>query len=118
MFYRSLATEASGFAEKAEKRIPLLQRVLHIRKVARVNSGGKIRSTSALVVVGDQNGHAGYGMGRGSDTATAVQKALAQAQKNIELIPRLENRTIYADMDFKFKRVQFKMRNAKPGMAH
>ena len=63
---------------------PLLERVLSIRKVARVNSGGKIRSTSALVVVGDMNGNAGYGMGRSSDTMGAVQKATEQAKKNMK----------------------------------
>jgi small subunit ribosomal protein S5 len=114
-FYR-LISRSFASEVQLEKRVSLLQRVLHIRKVARVNSGGKIRSTSALVVVGDQNGHAGYGMGRGKDTATAVQKAIVQAQKNMDLIPRLENRTIHADMDFKFKHVQFKLRNAKPGI--
>ena len=51
---------------ESRKKINLLQRVLHVRRVARVNSGGKIRSISALVVVGDQNGSAGYGMGRGN----------------------------------------------------
>ena len=74
----------SKIFEKIVKPPPLLQRVLSVRKVARVNSGGKVRSTSALVVVGDMNGHAGYGMGRGSDTMSAVMKATEQAKKNMK----------------------------------
>ena len=68
---------------------PLLKRVLSIRKVARVNSGGKIRTTSALVVLGDRNGHAGYGMGRADDMAGAVQKATEIAKKNMRYYLRL-----------------------------
>jgi ribosomal protein S5 len=94
----------------------LLQRVLHIRKVSRVNSGGKIRSISALVVVGNPNGSAGYGMGRGTDTATAVQKALVQAQKNVQPILRLDNRTIYSDIEYQYHRVTLTLRTAKPGI--
>lgn len=69
-----------------------------------------------MVVVGDQNGNGGYGMGRGSDTATAVQKAIIQAQKNMKNYARLENRTIYHDMDYKFQHMRIAFRTAKPGM--
>ncbi len=93
----------------------LLQRVLHVRKVARVNSGGKIRTTSAMVVVGDRNGLAGYGMGRGSDTMTAVDKATEQAKKNLKFYDRLDNRTIFSDADFKYHNVSLKLRTARPG---
>lgn len=94
---------------------PLLQRVLHIRKVARVNSGGKIRSTSALVVVGNMNGKAGFGLGKGQDSGSAILKAVEQAKKNMIDIPRLENRTIYSNIDFKFHKVNFRFYNSKPG---
>jgi Ribosomal protein S5, N-terminal domain len=57
-----------------EDKTPLLKRVLSVRNVVRVTGGGKVRSVSALVVVGDQNGSAGYGQGRGADTASAVAK--------------------------------------------
>lgn len=94
---------------------PLLQRVLSIRKVSRVNSGGKIRSTSALVVVGDRNGHAGYGMGRGADTMGAVEKATTQAKANMKSYPRLDNRTIFSNVDFKFHGTTLQLKTAKPG---
>ncbi len=81
----STTTNNKSALEKASAvKLPLLQRVLSVRKVARVNSGGKVRSTSALVVVGDMNGNAGYGMGRGNDTISAVLKATEQAKKNMK----------------------------------
>ena len=98
------------------KKVQLLQRVLHVRRVARVNSGGKIRSVSALVAVGDQNGSAGYALGRGTDISTAVQKAVIKAEKNMQYFLRLDNRTIYSDIDHKFHRVNFKFKSAKPGL--
>ncbi|KAI8902222.1 ribosomal protein S5, C-terminal domain-containing protein [Globomyces pollinis-pini] len=93
----------------------LLQRVLHIRKVSRTNSGGKVRSTSACVVVGDQNGSAGFGIGRGSDSSIAIQKATLKAKKNLTKFLRLDNRTIYSDINFKFHAVNVEMRTTKPG---
>jgi small subunit ribosomal protein S5 len=112
IFKANLSTE---FIKKEPKQ-QLLQRVLHIRRVARVNSGGKIRSTSAMVVVGNMNGKAGFGLGRGQDSGSAILKAVEQAKKNMIEIPRLENRTIYSNIDYKFHKVQLKFYNAKPGI--
>jgi small subunit ribosomal protein S5 len=116
-----ILAESFGISNRAKKvdlkpRVTnLLERVLHIRRVARVNSGGKIRTVSALAIVGDERGSAGYGMGRGTDASTAVAKAVLQAKKNIQYFERLDNRTIHSNIDFKYHRVQFKFRNAKPG---
>lgn len=74
-----------------------------------------MRSVSAVVIVGDQNGSAGVGMGRGIDTQLAVAKASAQAEKNMTPFPRLENRTIFSDIDYKFHNVNLKLGMAKPG---
>ncbi|KAL2919611.1 28S ribosomal protein S5, mitochondrial [Polyrhizophydium stewartii] len=93
----------------------LLRRVLHIRRVARVNSGGKIRSVSALVIVGDQNGSAGYGMGRATDSGAAVRKAFAQAEKNMVFFERLDKRTIFSDIDHTYHKTNLKLRMARPG---
>lgn len=93
----------------------LQQRVLQIRKVSRTNSGGKIRSISAMVIIGDCNGCGGYGMGRGKDSVTAVEKATAKAFSSMKLYPRLDNRTIYSDMDFKYHSVNLRLRTARPG---
>ncbi|KAI8923378.1 ribosomal protein S5, C-terminal domain-containing protein [Entophlyctis helioformis] len=115
-FGASAASGASGAgAASLQAREPFLRRVLHIRKVARVNSGGKVRSVSALVVVGNQNGSAGYGMGRAEDGSSAIQKATAQAEKNMVFFDRLENRTIFSDIDHQFHHVRLKLFSARPG---
>ena len=93
----------------------LSKRILLIRRVARVNSGGKLRSISALVIVGNGRGAGGYGLGRAPDVASAVQKATLLAEKSMTQIPRFDNRTIYSDMYHQYQAVKLHMRTAKPG---
>lgn len=93
----------------------LSKRLLLLRRVARVNSGGKIRSTSALVVVGNGQGSAGYGLGSSTDVQTAIQKATIQAQKTMAHIPRFDNRTIYSDVDYKVLGTRLMIKTAVPG---
>src|SRR5258705_834818 len=54
-----------------------------IQPVAKVVKGGKNMSFSALVVVGDQQGHAGFGMGKAREVPMAIRKAIEQAKKNL-----------------------------------
>lgn len=92
-----------------------LERVLHIRNVARVTKGGKIRSISALAIVGNQNGTAGFGLGKSSDAPVAIRKALDAAKKNMIHVERLDNRTIFSTIDQEFHGVKMQMRPARPG---
>lgn len=94
----------------------LIKRILHIRRVARVNSGGKVRSVSALVVVGNGNGAAGYGEGRAVEVSAAVQKATRNAEKNMTYFERFNHRTIFSNIDFYWHRVRLQLRSAPPGM--
>ncbi|KAJ3416522.1 28S ribosomal protein S5, mitochondrial [Chytridiales sp. JEL 0842] len=93
----------------------LQRRVLHVRRVARVTSGGKVRSVSAIVVVGNGNGVGGYGEGRAMDVQGAVMKAVRQAEKNMLPIERFEHRTIFGNIDYYFHKVNLKLRAAPPG---
>src|ERR1700675_2826732 len=61
----------------------LKDQVVSINRVTKVVKGGKNLSFSALVVVGDQGGHAGFGMGKGRGVPMAIRKALEQAKKNM-----------------------------------
>ncbi|KAI9017846.1 ribosomal protein S5, C-terminal domain-containing protein [Gaertneriomyces semiglobifer] len=92
-----------------------MNRVLHVRRVARVNSGGKVRSVSALVVVGNGNGVAGYGEGRGADMQSAVLKATRNAEKNLNYFHRFNNRTVYQSGEFQWHGVKLKIMAAPPG---
>ncbi|KAJ3194053.1 hypothetical protein HK101_003611 [Irineochytrium annulatum] len=91
------------------------ERVLHIRRIARVNAGGKIRSVSAIVCVGNGNGMGGYGMGNGMDQQVATQKAFRHAIKNMMPIERFEHRTILSDLKYKYHCVDLTLRAAPPG---
>ncbi|KAJ3156597.1 28S ribosomal protein S5, mitochondrial [Geranomyces variabilis] len=93
----------------------LMKRVLHIRRVARVNSGGKVRSITALVVVGNGNGAAGWGEGRATEVAAAVQKATRNAEKSMTSFYRFNKRTIFSNIDYNWHKVQLHLRSAPPG---
>src|SRR5271168_1480898 len=61
----------------------LKDHVVNINRVTKVVKGGKNLSFSALVVVGDQGGHAGFGMGKAREVPMAIRKAIEQAKKNM-----------------------------------
>jgi len=61
----------------------LKDQVVSIQRVTKVVKGGKNLSFSALVVVGDQQGHAGFGMGKAREVPMAIRKAIEQAKKNM-----------------------------------
>ena len=61
----------------------LKDQVVAIQRVTKVVKGGKNLSFSALVVVGDQSGHAGFGMGKAREVPMAIRKGIEQAKKNM-----------------------------------
>ena len=61
----------------------LKDKVIHINRVAKVVKGGKRFSFSALVVVGDGEGHVGVGKGKAAEVPEAIKKAVQSAKKNM-----------------------------------
>jgi small subunit ribosomal protein S5 len=73
--------------------LQLKDNVVSINRVTKVVKGGKNLSFSALVVVGDEGGHVGYGNGKAKEVPQAIRKAIEAAKKNLIRVP-LTNNTI------------------------
>ena len=68
--------------------LDLKDQVVSINRVTKVVKGGKNLSFSALVVVGDRNGHIGFGSGKAKEVPQAIRKAIERAKKNLMIVPR------------------------------
>ena len=73
------------FLKFIEMRI-ITEKVVAINRVSKTVKGGRIMKFSALVVVGDQNGTIGFGIGKSSEVPDAIRKGLDDAKKNLLVI--------------------------------
>lgn len=88
-------------------------KLLEIRRVARVVAGGRRFSFSASVVVGDRNGRVGVGVGKASDTPIAIEKAVRDGKKEMVKIP-LHNKSIRHSVEAKYGSARITV-NPAPG---
>jgi len=75
--------------------LDLKEKVVYINRVAKVVKGGRRFSFSAIVVVGDGNGHVGVGLGKANEVINAIAKATEKAKKEIVRISILGNTIPY-----------------------
>ena len=69
----------------------LKDQVVAINRVTKVVKGGKNMSFAALVVVGDEGGHVGFGTGKAREVPLAIKKAIEAAKKNLIRVPLIKN---------------------------
>ena len=94
--------------------LELTEKVVSIQRVTKVTKGGRTFSFSAIVVVGNQNGVVGYGLGKGKEVTLAIMKATDNAKKQLVRIP-IVNGTIPHEQYGKYGGANVFMRPASSG---
>jgi len=81
--------------------LDLKDRLVSIQRVTKVTKGGRAFGFSAIVVVGDENGVVGHGLGKAKEVTIAISKAVEDAKKNLVRIP-IDNGTLPHEQKGKF----------------
>lgn len=92
----------------------LVETVVETRRVSKTVKGGRIARFAAVVVVGDQNGHVGYGIGKSAEVPEAIRKAIEDAKKNIIEVS-LKNTSIPHDIIGEFGAARVLLKPAAEG---
>jgi small subunit ribosomal protein S5 len=99
--------------EKVDSEI--VEKLVHINRVAATVKGGRRFSFAALMVVGDQKGRVGFGHGKAREVPEAIRKATEEAKKSMVRVPLRESRTLHHDGAGRWGAGKVMMRAAPPG---
>jgi len=87
---------------RPERKSEFDQRMINIRRVARVVAGGRRFSFSVAIIIGNKKGKVGVGLGKAGDTTLAIDKAVRNAKKNMITVPLTKNNSIPYDTSAKY----------------
>ncbi|MDR3439259.1 30S ribosomal protein S5 [Telmatospirillum sp.] len=93
----------------------IVDKLVHINRVAKVVKGGRRFAFAALVVVGDEKGRVGYGSGKAREVPEAIRKATDQAKRNMIRVALREGRTLHHDAQGHFGAGRVVLRAAPAG---
>lgn len=94
--------------------LELKDRLVHVNRVAKVVKGGRRFSFSAIVVVGDGNGHVGIGLGKAREVSDAIAKGIDDAKKNVVRVSIIKG-TIPHSIVSKYGAAKVLLKPASPG---
>ncbi|MFP5470742.1 MAG: 30S ribosomal protein S5 [Bacteroidia bacterium] len=94
--------------------IELKDRLVSVNRVTKVTKGGRTFSFSAIVVVGNENGIVGHGLGKSLEVTDAISKAIEDAKKNLIKVPILKGTLPHAQLS-KFGGAKVYIKPATPG---
>ena len=93
----------------------IVEKLVHINRVAATVKGGRRFSFAALMVVGDQKGRVGFGHGKAREVPEAIRKATEEAKKSMIRVPLRESRTLHHDGAGRWGAGKVMVRAAPPG---
>lgn len=99
---RGRAPRAGGRPRPPRERGEFEQVTIDARRVARVMAGGRRFNFSLVIVIGDRKGRVGVGLGKGIDTALAIDKATRDAKKHLFIVPRTASGSIPHQVSTKY----------------
>ncbi|MGB4292490.1 MAG: 30S ribosomal protein S5 [Bacteroidales bacterium] len=105
---------ANGIRKVKTTDIKLKDRLVSINRVTKVTKGGRTFSFSAIVVVGNEDGIVGYGLGKASEVTAAIAKGIEDAKKNLIRIPVIKG-TIPHEQTAKFGGAKVFLKPASEG---
>jgi len=114
MIQRTKGKKTKNRTRDTENTEAIIEKIVSIRRVAKVVKGGRRFSFNVLVVAGNGKGMAGIGFGKANEISAAIGKALAQAKKSFVSIP-MRGTTIPHEAIGKFKAGMVMLKPAHPG---
>src|SRR5499425_3738949 len=98
-----------------ERDSEIVEKLVHINRVAATVKGGRRFSFAALMVVGDQKGRVGFGHGKAREVPEAIRKATDAARRGLIRVPLREGRTLHHDSEGRHGAGRVFLRAAPPG---